>query len=66
MNSQDLYAMSSTPNPARIDEYRTKLADLIATRNTFRDQGKDHKVKFVNRQIQAQLKWIKRAESDQL
>jgi hypothetical protein len=55
--------MSSTPNPARIAEYQAKLADLIAARNAFRDQGKDHKVKMLNRQIQAQLKWISRAES---
>ena len=58
--------MSSTPNPARTDAYRAKLADLIAARNAFRDQGKNHKVKFVNRQIQAQLKWIRRAESARL
>jgi hypothetical protein len=55
--------MSSNPNPARIAGYRAKLADLIATRNAFRDQGNDHKVKGLNRQIEAQLKWIKRAES---
>jgi hypothetical protein len=54
--------MSSTPNPERIAGYRAKLAELIDTRNTFRDQGKLHNIKGVNRQIEAQLKWIRRAE----
>jgi hypothetical protein len=54
--------MSSTPNPARMAEYQARLAELVARRDAFRAQHNDHKVKLLNRQIQAQLKWIARAQ----
>jgi hypothetical protein len=55
--------MSSQPRPADIAKYQAKLAELIAARDAFRVQHNDHKVKAVSRRIQAQLKWIKRANA---
>jgi hypothetical protein len=55
--------MSSSPNPARIVEYQARLAELIATRDGFRAQHNDHKVRLLNRQIRAQMRWIKRAQA---
>jgi hypothetical protein len=54
--------MSSTPDPARIAEYRARLAELVAARDGFRAQHNDHRVRLLNRQIRAQMKWIKRAQ----
>jgi hypothetical protein len=56
-------AMSSTPDPARMAEYQARLAELVAARDSYHLQGKDHKVRLLNRQIQAQLRWIRRARS---
>ena len=53
--------MSSTPNPARLAEYQAKLAELVAVRDDQRAQHNDHKVKLLNRQIRAQIKWISKA-----
>jgi hypothetical protein len=55
--------VASTPDPARLSEYKTRLAMLIATKEVEADQNRDHKVKNLNRQIQAQLKWIAKAEA---
>jgi hypothetical protein len=56
--------MSSNPNPARLADYQAKLAELVAARESYRAQHNDHKVKFLNRQIQAQLKWIRKARGE--
>ena len=53
--------MSSTPCPARLAEYQAKLQALTAVRDFNRALHNDHKVKQLNRQIQAQLKWIRAA-----
>jgi hypothetical protein len=53
--------MSSIPNPARIAEYQARLAELVEARDGFRAQHNDHRVRALNRQIRAQLKWIRRA-----
>ncbi|HVV35334.1 MAG TPA: hypothetical protein VHC63_01940 [Acidimicrobiales bacterium] len=55
--------MSRTPNPERLDVYEAKLAELIAERNTAATQRKDRRVYALNRQIEAQRRWIKRARS---
>jgi hypothetical protein len=55
--------VASTPDPARLSEYKARLATLVATKDVEADQNRDHKVKNLNRQIQAQLKWIARAEA---
>ena len=57
--------MSSTPNPARIAEYQARLSELVEARDAFRTQRNDHKVRLLNRQIRAELKWIKRARAQQ-
>jgi hypothetical protein len=58
--------MSTTPNPARIPEYQASLAELVEARDAFRTQRNDHKVRLLNRQIRAKLKWIKRARAQEL
>jgi hypothetical protein len=55
--------MSSTPDPARIADYRARLAELVTARDTYRAQHNEHRVRQLNRQVQAQLKWIRRAET---
>jgi len=58
--------MSSTPNPDRLAEYESKLADLIATRDSFRAQHNGQRVRVLNRQIRSQLRWIKKARALQV
>ena len=53
--------MASTPDPARLAEYETRLATLIAAKDLEAEQDRDHQVKNLNRQILAQRKWIARA-----
>jgi hypothetical protein len=55
--------MASRPNPAQMAVYQAKLTDLVAARAVHQDLDNDHQVKNLNRQIQAQLKWIASAES---
>jgi hypothetical protein len=55
--------VSSTPNPDLITVYEAKLAELVATRDAYRAQHKDHRVRLLNRQIRSQLKWIKKARA---
>ena len=55
--------MSSTPDPARIAEYQARLGELVAARDGFRAQHNDHRVRLLNRQIRAQMRWIKRAQA---
>jgi hypothetical protein len=55
--------MASTPNPARMAIYQARLADLLAAKAAHTELDNDHQVKNLNRQIQAQLKWIATAES---
>jgi hypothetical protein len=55
--------MASKPNPARMAMYQARLADLMAAKAAHRELDNDHQVKNLNRQIQAQLKWIAAAES---
>jgi hypothetical protein len=55
--------MASTANPARLDDYRARLADLVEAKTAHQDLNNDHHVKNLNRQIQAQLKWIAKAEA---
>jgi len=43
--------------------YQARLADLLAAKAAHRELDNDHQVKNLNRQIQAQLKWIATAES---
>lgn len=54
--------MASTPNPAHIRHYESQLEDLRTLRATHVASGNDAKVTNVNRQIQAQLRWIAVAE----
>jgi hypothetical protein len=54
---------SSTPNPARIAEYQARLGELIAAREGFRAQHNEHKVRLLNRQIRAQVRWIRKAQA---
>lgn len=53
--------MSSRPNPARLADYQAKLAQLMAAREEARTGHDDHRVRALNRQIRAQLKWIRKA-----
>jgi hypothetical protein len=53
--------MATRPNPARLPEYQAKLGELMAAREEFRALRNDQAVRVVNRQIRAQLKWIKKA-----
>lgn len=53
--------MTSTPDPARLAEYEAKLAELVALRDSYRAQHNEHRVKLINRQIQGQIKWIRKA-----
>ena len=55
--------MASSPNPARMADYQAKMVELIAARTVQQDLDNDHQVKNLNRQIQAQLKWIAAAEA---
>ena len=55
--------MSSTPTPNLIVVYDAKLAELVATRDAYRAQHKDHRIRLLNRQIRSQLKWIKKARA---
>jgi len=55
--------MASTPEPARMVSYQARLAELIAARSAHQELSHDHHVKNLNRQIQAQLKWIAAAEA---
>ena len=54
--------MASAPNPAHLRDYQTRLTDLQELRATHVSAGNDAKVANLNRQIQAQLKWIAAAE----
>jgi hypothetical protein len=53
--------MTSTPNPARLAEYRAKLAELLTIRESYRAQHDDQKVRLLNRQIRGQTRWIRKA-----
>jgi hypothetical protein len=55
--------MASAPNPARMAVYQGRLAELIAAKSAHQDLNNDHQVRNLNRQIQAQLKWIASAEA---
>ncbi len=55
--------MTSTADPARLDDYRARLAVLLDAKTAHQDLNNDHHVKNLNRQIQAQLKWIAKAEA---
>jgi hypothetical protein len=55
--------MASTPNPALVPQYQAKLAHLLAAKAAYQDLNADHHVRNLNRQIQAQLKWIASAEA---
>ena len=55
--------MSSIPDPARMAQYEARLAELVAIRDSHRAQHDDHKVRLLNRQIQAQIKWIRKGRS---
>jgi hypothetical protein len=55
--------MSSQPRPADMARYQTRLNELVAARDSFRAAHNDHKVRALNRQIQAQLKWIRKAQA---
>jgi len=55
--------MASTPSPARMAVYQARLVELVAARSAQQDLDNSHQVKNLNRQIQAQLKWIASAES---
>jgi len=55
--------MASKPNPARMAIYQARLADLLAAKAAHRELDNDHQVRNLNRQIQAQMKWIATAES---
>lgn len=54
--------MASAPNPAHLRDYQARLNDLQLVRATHVAAGNDAKVTNLNRQIQAQLKWIAAAE----
>jgi hypothetical protein len=53
--------MSSQPRPADLAKYQARLSELIAAKEAYRAQHDDDKVKALNRQIQAQMKWMKKA-----
>ena len=53
----------ASPDPARMADYQARLAGLIDIRSAHAELNNDHHVKNLNRQIQAQLKWIKAAEA---
>jgi hypothetical protein len=53
--------MSSQPRPADLAKYQARLGELNATREIYRSDGNQDKVRATNRLIQAQMKWIKRA-----
>jgi hypothetical protein len=55
--------MSSRPNPAHLARYQAELTELLDAREVARRQRNDHRVKALNRQIQAKLKWIDRARA---
>ena len=55
--------MRSTPNPNLIAVYEAKLSELVASRDAYRAQHKDHRVRLLNRQIRSQLNWIKKARA---
>jgi hypothetical protein len=55
--------MTSTPDPARVAEYKAKLAELLAVRDSYRAQHNDHKVRVLNRQIRGRTRWLRRAQS---
>jgi hypothetical protein len=61
--SKERQHVSSTPNPNLITVYEAKLAELIATRDAYRAQHDDHRVRLLNRQIRSQRNWIKRARA---
>jgi hypothetical protein len=54
--------VASTPNPARLRDYQESLEQMLAQRATHAAAGNDAKVTNLNRQIQAQMKWIAAAE----
>jgi hypothetical protein len=58
--------MSSTPNPARLAEYESWLAQLIATRDAHRAEHDDQKVRLLNRRIRAQIRWIRKAQQSEI
>jgi hypothetical protein len=43
--------------------YQARLVELVAARSAQQDLDNSHQVRNLNRQIQAQLKWIASAES---
>jgi hypothetical protein len=43
--------------------YQARLVELVAARSAQQDLDNTHQVRNINRQIQAQLKWIASAES---
>lgn len=55
--------MSSTPDPARLSLYQERLGRLIAGRDAARAEHEDQRVKVFNRQIRAQIRWIRKAQS---
>jgi hypothetical protein len=55
--------MSSQPKPADMARYQARLNELVAARDTFRSAHDDHKARALNRKIQAQLKWIRKAQA---
>ena len=56
--------MSSRPNPAHLAKYQAELlTELLAARDTARRQRNDHRVKALNRQIQAKMKWTGKAQA---
>ena len=55
--------MASTPNPSHLRHYQSHLEALLTLRATHVASGNDAKVTNVNRQIQAQIKWIALAET---
>jgi hypothetical protein len=55
--------MSSSPNPAKTAAYQLRLAEMLAARAVQADLNNPHKIRNLNRQIQAQMKWIARAEA---
>jgi hypothetical protein len=43
--------------------YQARLNELVAARERFRAAHNDHKVRALNRKIQAQMKWIRKAQA---
>jgi hypothetical protein len=43
--------------------YQARLTELVAAKAVHVELGHEHDVRNLNRQIQAQLKWISRAEA---